>query len=186
LLFCFSVFFYFCAQPTALHAQESDGETANGRSLRAQLNSHTSSIGIRLPEAQSLDPRVFPFDRTPNRGLSLQGPVSPFWPWQPLSLQRKAELDSTGKLIIVRESLNGLPLRLPYLVSFDDYINQRLSYEQSLAWHQAAANSIYQTDDGQRRGPGGLSIDIPVPIKSKAFQQIFASMAGSAGSPAAK
>ncbi|MGH7602126.1 MAG: hypothetical protein ACREOI_37655, partial [bacterium] len=66
---CFSVFFCFYAQVAALRAQEFEEE--NSRPV----------IGIRLPQAvagwaHQLDPRVFPFEQTPNRGLSLRGEVS--------------------------------------------------------------------------------------------------------------
>ncbi|MDZ7291663.1 MAG: cell surface protein SprA [candidate division KSB1 bacterium] len=150
--------------------------------LRAQVwggeaKSH-ASIGMRLPEAmgagvQSLDPRVFPFEQKLYRGLSAQGEISPFLDWRPLSLKRRTELDSTGKFIVVAEEMNGLPVRPPYVVPIKDYLSSRLGYEQALAWHKAAAGSIYETDDDQRRGAGGVNIEIPVPIKSKAFAQIF-------------
>jgi cell surface protein SprA len=132
-----------------------------------------SAIGLRLPEVRDLDPRVFPFEKTPRRGLSLAGEVSPFLDWQPFSLQRRTTIDSTGKFIVVTAVMNGLPMRQRYMVPLKTYLQERIDYEQKLAWHQTAAENIYREDDGQRRGPGGVNIEIPVPIKSKAFEQIF-------------
>ena len=132
-----------------------------------------SSIGLRLPEVRDLDPRVFPFEKTPRRGLSLLGEVSPFLDWQPFSLKRSTAIDSTGKFIVVTAEMNGLPIRQRYMVPLKTYLRERADYEQNLAWHQAAAENIYREDDERRRGPGGVNIEIPVPIKSKAFEQIF-------------
>jgi cell surface protein SprA len=162
LWFCFSAFFHFGVQPAVLRAQEWSGEEASRR-----------SIGIRLPDVQGLDPRVFPFERTPNRGLSLRGEVSPYLDWRPLSLRRRVAIDSTGKFFVVSEELNGLRLRPDYVVPVKDIVSRRLAYDQALAWHGAAAENIYRAGEDERRGAGGLNIDIPVPIKSRAFEQIF-------------
>jgi len=161
-LFCFSVFFYFAPPISPLVAQELSGV------LDAR-----SPIGLRLPEVRPLDPRVFPFEKTPIRGLSLRGEVSSFLDWQPLSLRRNTALDSTGKFIIVTEELNGRPVRQRYMVPLSIYLNERLAYEQYLAWHKTAVENLYRLGEDQRRGLGGVNIEIPVPIKSRAFEQIF-------------
>ncbi len=166
LLMCFSVFFCFYAQVAALRAQEFEEENSR------------PAIGMRLPQTlpgwvQEFDPRVFPFEQTPNRGLSLRGEVSPSTDWRPFSLKRRVEIDSTGKFFVAAEEINGLPLRPAYVVPVKNIVSQRLAYEQALAWHKAAAENIYRANEDERRGPGGVSIDIPVPIKSRAFEQIF-------------
>jgi hypothetical protein len=166
LLMCFSVFFCFCAQVAVLRAQEWEESASR------------PAIGMRLPQTlpgwvQELDPRVFPFEQTPNRGLSLRGEVSPATDWRPFSLKRRVEIDSTGKFFVASEEINGLPLRPAYVVPVKDIVSQRLAYEQALAWHKAAAGNIYRAGEDERRGPGGVSIDIPVAIKSRAFEQIF-------------
>ena len=161
-LFCLSVFFCFYTQPFQLAAQELSGERDAG-----------SSIGMRLPDVQPLDPRAFPFEKTATRGLSLRGEVSPFLDWQPYALKRSATIDSTGMFIVVSEEINGLPIRQRYMIPIKTYLNERFLYDQRLAWHRAAAENIYRLSDDERRGPGGVNIEIPVPIKSKAFEQIF-------------
>jgi cell surface protein SprA len=161
-LLCFSVFFCFCPLASRLVAQE----------LSDVLDAQ-SPIGLRLPEVRSLDPRVFPFDKSPARGLSLRGEVSSFLDWQPSSLKRSTSLDSTGKFIIVTEEMNGVPLRQRYMVPLSLYLNERIAYDRDLAWHRSAVENIYRLDADQRRGPGGVNIEIPVPIKSRAFEQIF-------------
>jgi hypothetical protein len=103
----------------------------------------------------------------------LRGEVSPYLDWRPASLQRRAQIDSTGKFIVVSEEINGLPVRPSYVVPIDDLLQYRLEYEQSLAWHRTATESFYRSLEDERRGPGGVNIEIPVAIKSKAFDQIF-------------
>ena len=159
-LFCFSVFFCFYAPATDLTAQELNKD-------------EVPSVGLRLPDARAFDPRVFPFEKTPSRGLSLRGEVSPFLDWQPFSLKRQTSIDSTGKFITVSEEMNGLPVRQRYMIPLAAYLDERFVYDQQLAWHRAAAGNIYRLGDELRRGPGGVNIEIPVPIKSKAFEQIF-------------
>jgi cell surface protein SprA len=161
-LFCFSVFFYFYALVPDLSAQESAEDVAAG-----------SSLGLRLPDIRSLDPRVFPFEATPSRGLSLRGEPSPLFDWQPLSLRRRTAIDSTKKAIAISEEMNGLPIRWRYKIPLETYLSERLAYDRSLAWQRAATEMVYRLSDDQRRGPGGVNIEIPVPIKSKAFEQIF-------------
>lgn len=131
-----------------------------------------AEIGLRLPDASSLDPRVYPFEEQPKSGISLAGSVSPLLRWQPVSMQRKTTVDSTGKNISVREELFNEPLRLPYAATLSDYFMHRMLYEQRMMWYRVASKSVYTTLE-TRQGRGGVDIDIPVPIKSKAFSQIF-------------
>jgi len=163
LLLCFSVFFCFGPPLTLPVVAQELGDVLDTR----------SSIGLRLPDVRALDPRVFPFDKTPVLGLLLRGEGSSFLDWQPSSLKRSTSLDSTGKFIIVSEEMNGLPLRQRYMIPLSLYLNERVAYDQHLAWRKAAAENIYRLGEEQRRGPGGVNIEIPVPIKSRAFEQIF-------------
>ncbi len=128
---------------------------------------------MRLPDASRLDPRTFPFETQTLPGLTLNGAEGSWLRWQPVSLQRQTTVDSTGRFITIREDLLGLPLRFPFSVPLETYYSMRLAYEQHMLWQQMAARSIYGGLDEQRLGRGGVDIDIPVPIKSKAFSQIF-------------
>ena len=132
-----------------------------------------AEIGLRLPDASRLDPRTFPFENRIQPGLSLNGSEGSWLRWQPVSLQRKIAVDSTGHFITIREDFLGEPLRFPFSVPLEKYYTLRLAHEQSMLWHQMAAQSIYGGVGELRAGRGGVDIDIPVPIKSKAFSQIF-------------
>jgi len=132
-----------------------------------------AEIGLRLPDASRLDPRTFPFEDRSQSGLSLSLPVISWLRWQPVSLQRKTTVDSTGRFITIREDFLGEPLRFPFHVPLTTYVSMRLAHEQHMIWHRMAAQSVYGGSAEQRLGRGGVDIDIPVPIKSKAFSQIF-------------
>ncbi|MGH7491535.1 MAG: cell surface protein SprA [bacterium] len=132
-----------------------------------------AEIGLRLPDASRLDPRTFPFENRIQPGLSLNGSEGSWLRWQPVSLQRKIAVDSTGQFITIREDFLGEPLRFPFSVPLEKYYTLRLVHEQNMLWHQMAAQSVYGGSGELRAGRGGVDIDIPVPIKSKAFSQIF-------------
>lgn len=91
----------------------------------------------------------------------------------PLGVSRKFDLDAGNLRMAVRETLYNLPFRLPYIVSLENYKTDRLAYDRRWQWWKASSEAVYLRDADQQRGPGGLNIDIPVPIKSKAFQSIF-------------
>jgi len=141
------------------------GQTASEPEVRAE-------IGLRLPDRSLLDPRVYPFEEQPKSGLSLSGSTMPLLRWQPVSMQRKTAVDSTGQNLSVREELFNEPIRLPYAASLSDYFTERLLYEQRMLWYRTASKSVYAAA-AEKAGRGGVDIDIPVPIKSRAFSQIF-------------
>ncbi|MEK7729927.1 MAG: hypothetical protein AAB354_16080, partial [candidate division KSB1 bacterium] len=123
-----------CIFPTTL----SFGQSASEPTVRAE-------IGLRLPDASWLDPRVYPFEEQPKSGISLAGSVTPLLRWQPVSMQRKVTVDSTGKNISVREELFNEPLRLPYAATLSDYFTYRMLYEQRMLWYRTASKSVYTT-----------------------------------------
>src|SRR5262245_39567107 len=162
VLFCCLAFLSSFLPVALSFGQDSSEETT----IRAE-------IGLRLPDASRLDPRTFPFENQIQPGLSLRGSEGSWLRWQPVSLQRKITVDSTGRFITIREDFLGQPLRFPFSVPLEMYYALRLAYEQNMLWHQMAAQSVYGGAAELRAGRGGVDIDIPVPIKSKAFSQIF-------------
>ena len=61
-----SVFFCLYQGAASLHAQE---QTASGE--------YRATIGMRMPEIYTLDPRAFPFDKQARQGISYLGPRQP-------------------------------------------------------------------------------------------------------------
>jgi len=132
-----------------------------------------ADAGMRLPELARFDPRTSPFETQIIPGLSMRGSRR-FEPrLDPLGVSRNFELDAKTRRIAVRETLHKLPFRLPYVVSLENYRNERLAYDRRWQWWKVSSEAVHLRDADKRAGPGGLNIDIPVPIKSKAFQSIF-------------
>ncbi len=119
------------------------------------------------------DPRVPLQNETRYLGMSLAGYLGGFGYNKPGSIQHKAQLDSSGQFITITQSIKGVPVRLPRIISLGDY--NRIESRRRIAekWRVAVMTNVLEGPAGRRRGPGGLNISIPVPIKSKTFQKIF-------------
>ena len=119
------------------------------------------------------DPRV-PLQReTEFPGMTLSGYNQGAAYKLPGNVQHKAQLDSSGQFITISQTIKNVPVRLPRIMAIEDY--NRLESRRRIAenWRTAAVRNIIEGPTGGRRGPGGLNISIPVPIKSKTFQKIF-------------
>ncbi len=157
---CFLVFFYFCPAAGPVWAQASEDTT------------RPAVWKQWFPDVRNYDPRVSPFDEPSGTGLTQFHGRSTWLRWQPASLQRKVAVDSTGQFITIREELFEQPIRPIYKAPVSLYYGSRLSDNERKLWQSALGKSL-ATGHEQRTGRGGLDVDIPVPIKSKAFAQIF-------------
>ncbi|MFQ6003761.1 MAG: hypothetical protein ACE5KJ_08440, partial [Candidatus Zixiibacteriota bacterium] len=89
-------------------------------------------------------------------------------------MAKKAEVDPTGHFVIVSEKTLSAGLRLPSIMPLDRYLTlQRIDNNRNL-WREAAFRNLKKTEE-KKAHRGGLDIDIPIPIKSKAFERIFGS-----------
>lgn len=132
-----------------------------------------ADAGLRMPGISTLDPRTSPFESQIIAGLSVRGSRRFESRVDPLAVTRTFDLDAKTFRVTVRETLYKLPFRMPYIASLENYKTERLAFERRLQWWKASSDAVYLRDADRRAGPGGLNIDIPVPIKSKAFQSIF-------------
>ncbi|MBI4548850.1 MAG: cell surface protein SprA [Ignavibacteriae bacterium] len=79
--------------------------------------------------------------------------------------KRELQLDSTGKLVTIRETVNGLDVKVPLVLPLEEYIRLRLEQEKQTTWRSFANEyTSQQTKDAL----GGLlssltKIEIPVP-----------------------
>jgi cell surface protein SprA len=132
-----------------------------------------ATIGMRLPDISHLDPRTQAFDNSSPLKISINGIHRPLGRLDPIAVTRHFELDATHSTISIREALYKLPFRMPYVASLETYKKARLAADRRWQWSKTASQAVYLRDADKRTGPGGLNVDIPVPIKSKAFQTIF-------------
>lgn len=164
---------------TALYAQQ---PMAGGR----------TGVGLRID--WKLDPRATLHAQEPWRGLAISGmpsladsvatePTGDEAAWTlrfygSLEVRRqgrwvhKVSLDPDGRYVVANESFLGHPLRLTRYMPLEEYISYSTEQNEMDLWRDAALENIGSERRGGGSG-GGLNIEIPVEIKSRAFQKIF-------------
>lgn len=140
----------------------------------AQTHSESTTkdyIGIRVDFTG--DPRV-PIDKEQKfLGLSLQGLRSYYFFPNLQSLKYSVEMDSSGSFINFRETLFGQDHRLPTYLTVRDYMRIRSQNGINNQWQKYVVTHMGQEFKSREGRGGALRLDIPVEIKSRAFQRIF-------------
>jgi cell surface protein SprA len=137
----------------------------------AALDSPRPPLSFLIPN--NLDPRTPIADQRSHQGLCLTG-FTPATAEGPLPwAQTRFILDSTATYVTLKEEKFDLPLRLPRVMTLAEYTTLRLEEEYWKNWRETVLRKMRPQEETRRRGPGGLTVDIPVEIKSKAFQTIF-------------
>ncbi|HTX19419.1 MAG TPA: cell surface protein SprA [Bacteroidota bacterium] len=83
----------------------------------------------------------------------------------PSLLIRSVVIDSTGRYVIVRETVNGVDVRIPDRIPLEEYINQRYKYEIE----RGLEDEVYKYDVLKKKNDLGdilgsfTNIDIPIP-----------------------
>ncbi|HPG38638.1 MAG TPA: cell surface protein SprA [bacterium] len=126
------------------------------------------AIGMRMTTVY--DPRVNIVEEQRFMGLHKDGMRSPLLK-NTLGKKRTVEIDTTGQNINFTEKLGDFDIMLANYLSLEDYIQSRRDYKINDAWIQTTVSKLTETTT--TGGGGGFRIDIPVEIKSKAFQKIF-------------
>ncbi|MBN2364874.1 MAG: cell surface protein SprA, partial [Calditrichaeota bacterium] len=125
------------------------------------------AIGLKPPEHP---PGVTPLFQKEYPGLSKYYADSTLLNMQFSRFKRQVRLDSSQKFLEIRELLYDKDYRLPAAMELDYYSQQKLKNDNQTAWRQTVVKNIgSQTTSG----PGGIELNIPVRIKSKAFKRIF-------------
>ncbi len=132
-----------------------------------------SGIGFRIPTTG--DPRVSIREEEPYLGLSLDGKRSIVLRKRIKGFERSVELDSTGRFMTYRETINDIPVRLSTFFTKDLYLQTRRNIELEDLWKKSVRRNVGDQSRYDTGRGGALRIDIPVEIKSKAFQKIFGS-----------
>jgi len=129
-------------------------------------------IGLRPDRIQ--DPRVPLFDQDTYQGLNMNGAKTPALKMDVPGLKRESKVDSTGRSIQFVEKVDAVDFRLPAYLPLTDYADVREKENQKSLWKRTAMAKLGERSE-LGGGGGALRIDIPVEIKSKAFQKIFGS-----------
>ncbi len=128
---------------------------------------------LAFPILKPVDPLAPVATKQPQQALSLTG-FAPLRSQGPLPWAKtRFTLDSTSTYVTLTEEKLDVPVRLPRVLSLKQYTSERLQEELQRSWRVRVVRGMHPEKQTRRRGPGGLNIDIPVEIKSKAFQTLF-------------
>jgi cell surface protein SprA len=130
-----------------------------------------SYIGLRMPVYGN--PLVPIEEKSDFLGLDMYGLRSPLLRSNISGYKREVKIDSTGQFINFSEKIDNFDYNLPTYLTLDDYILARRRMNLQSKWLSSTVGRLGETSGLQGRGGQGIRIDIPVEIKSKAFQAIF-------------
>jgi len=128
------------------------------------------SVGIRV---NTNNYAIAPLNQTAYLGLSWIRNGRPYLKNNLPGYKRSVEIDSSYRYVIISEKFLDAPFfRLPAILPFSEYLHLRCHYENQESWRASNFEKylVSQTQQGRAQGVG---FDIPIPIKSQAFQRIF-------------
>jgi cell surface protein SprA len=129
------------------------------------------AIGLHY-ESHYSDPLVDISEDNDFMGMHMGGARSPFIKPRVPSLKREVAIDSTGKNITFTEKIGDIDFRTPRMMPLFNYVSMRRRNYMRDKFVQTSVSRLDETF-GRNSGGGAIRIDIPVEIKSKAFQKIF-------------
>ncbi|MEJ2635512.1 MAG: cell surface protein SprA [Calditrichia bacterium] len=124
-------------------------------------------MGLKAPENP---PGVVPIFEPDYPGLSHFFADSTLLDSRFSQFRRTVKLDSTQKIIQIREQLYGKDYKLPVDMSLDYYVKKKLNYDNLNLRRKTALKNLSAQ---QATSSSGIELNIPVRIRSKAFQRIF-------------
>lgn len=136
----------------------------------ASRQKQSATLGLRLgpPSTQVCAPLF----KEKYAGLKQISSNHPYLQNHLQGLKREFKIDSTRSHVTVSESLLGTWFRIPRFIPFKDYLSLGISHQNQNLWQEAVHDQIF----GKRlekQGGKGIGFEIPIPIKSQAFQKIF-------------
>jgi len=89
-------------------------------------------------------------------------------------IRQEIKIESLDSRVIVRQTILQDDIHPPLILTFEEYQVLIQKQAERRAWQEFIVRDL--TDElAKTRGPGGINLDIPVRIKSKAFKKIFGS-----------
>ena len=128
---------------------------------------YSAGLGLKPPENP---PGVVPLFVEEHPGLSQFYVDSTLLKSNLSKLKRVEKLDSTQQIVEIRELLYDHDYRLPIALSLDEYVRRRLQFQNQSKWRETVIKDLSRKEAA---GPGGIELNIPVRIRSKAFKRIF-------------
>jgi len=125
------------------------------------------AIGLKPPEQPKgvvpLFPREYP-------GLSRYFSDSTLFKVQLSRFKREVVLDTARQTFRIRDLLDNKDYELPAVVDLDYYSHEKVSFDDRETWNKTVLKNLGKESTSS---VGGIELNIPVKIKSKAFKRIF-------------
>ncbi|HEX9653640.1 MAG TPA: cell surface protein SprA, partial [bacterium] len=106
--------------------------------------------------------------------ISFQGYYAGSHPTLYNSAKAIVEIESLDSFVVIRESVLEEDVSLPMVLTFEEYRSLMANQAMAENWQRYAVSNIIPSEEGDK-GAGGINLDIPLKIKSKAFQKVFGS-----------
>ncbi|MBA4311563.1 MAG: hypothetical protein C0417_02925 [Chlorobiaceae bacterium] len=87
--------------------------------------------------------------------------------------KREFQIDSSGEIVTIKETVNGLDVKVPLTMRLSEYISQRIEYEKQNSWRSLAGQ--YTLKQGKDDLSGILSslTNISIPVPANPLTNIF-------------
>jgi cell surface protein SprA len=154
---------------------ESDSVQLKLDSLHARLDSLRSSADstididttwvVYLDSTARTEQFVHSRSDQPTAAYFVRSPYSLYLGTKSPAYKRELEIDSAGQFVTIRETVNGLDVKVPVTMSMEEYIRYRYEFERQNNWR--SFTTPYQFRENRDELGGLLSsftnIEIPVP-----------------------
>ncbi|MFQ5823302.1 MAG: cell surface protein SprA [bacterium] len=88
------------------------------------------------------------------------------------NIKHKVDIESPDSFVIVRELVLESDVCQPTVLTFNQYRKILLLQEMKNSWQEHVVRQ-FDLNNKSKKGSGGINLDIPVKIRSEAFQKIF-------------
>ena len=121
---------------------------------------------------QSRNPIIASFSEPKYLGLRRISEGAPYFRNKISGLKKVYEIDENNTTVSIKQTLLNDNFVSPVTLSLEDYINLRYQISPSSIWRDYVNKNLF-SEVRQAQGGKGIGFDIPIPIKSQAFQKIF-------------
>ncbi len=87
--------------------------------------------------------------------------------------KREFQIDSSGEIVTIKESVNGLDVKVPLTMRLSEYIEQRIKYEKQNSWRSIAGQYTLKQDKDDLAGILSSLTNISIPVPANPLTNIF-------------
>jgi hypothetical protein len=138
--------------------------------MSADVRGEASNISAPAP----LTKVVIPFEDSPSYGLVNTGVSWPLLSNEALGVQRQVSIDTQAGLVILRESVHGIPVGVPLVIGLDEYLRLRSWNKLQSNWRSFNQKRLEQRGESD----SGSLFEIQIPVK---FPKALRSIIGEGG-----